>query len=96
MRMDLDGNVLEIPEGLMLNPAGYGVHSAVLIGRPDIIRRRAERLHEVTAALAHVAASGRAVVVASHDPHLVDAGHAVVLLREGRLWASRPNQTMPS
>lgn len=36
MRMDLDGNVLEIPEGLMLNPAGYGVHSAVLIGRPDM------------------------------------------------------------
>ena len=36
MRMDLDGTVLEIPEGLMLNPAGYGVHSAVLIGRPDV------------------------------------------------------------
>ena len=36
MRMDLDGNVLEIPEGLMLNPAGYGVHSSVLIGRPDM------------------------------------------------------------
>ncbi len=36
MRMDLDGNVLEIPEGMMLNPAGYGVHSAVLIGRPDM------------------------------------------------------------
>lgn len=36
MRMDLDGNVLEIPDGMMLNPAGYGVHSAVLIGRPDI------------------------------------------------------------
>ncbi len=36
MRMDLDGNVLEIPEGLMLNPAGYTVHSAVLIGRPDV------------------------------------------------------------
>jgi ribulose-5-phosphate 4-epimerase/fuculose-1-phosphate aldolase len=36
MRMTLDGEVLEIPEGLMLNPAGYGVHSAVLIGRPDM------------------------------------------------------------
>jgi len=36
MRMDLEGNVLEIPEGLMLNPAGFGVHSAVLIGRPDM------------------------------------------------------------
>ena len=36
MRMDLDGTVLEMPEGLMLNPAGYGVHSAVLIGRPDM------------------------------------------------------------
>lgn len=36
MRMELDGTVLEIPDGLMLNPAGYGVHSAVLIGRPDM------------------------------------------------------------
>jgi ribulose-5-phosphate 4-epimerase/fuculose-1-phosphate aldolase len=36
MRMTLDGEVLEIPEGLMLNPAGFGVHSAVLIGRPDM------------------------------------------------------------
>jgi ribulose-5-phosphate 4-epimerase/fuculose-1-phosphate aldolase len=36
MRMSLDGEVLEIPEGLMLNPAGYGVHSSVLIGRPDM------------------------------------------------------------
>jgi ribulose-5-phosphate 4-epimerase/fuculose-1-phosphate aldolase len=36
MRMDLDGNVLEIPEGLMVNPAGYTVHSAVLLGRPDL------------------------------------------------------------
>lgn len=36
MRMDLDGNVLEIPEGLMLNPAGYGVHSSVLIARPEM------------------------------------------------------------
>jgi ribulose-5-phosphate 4-epimerase/fuculose-1-phosphate aldolase len=36
MRMSLDGEVLEIPDGLMLNPAGYGVHSSVLIGRPDV------------------------------------------------------------
>jgi ribulose-5-phosphate 4-epimerase/fuculose-1-phosphate aldolase len=36
MRMDLDGTVLEMPEGLILNPAGYGVHSAVLVGRPDM------------------------------------------------------------
>lgn len=35
MRMDLAGNVLEIPDGLMLNPAAYAVHSAVLEGRPD-------------------------------------------------------------
>ena len=35
MRMTLDGEVLEIPDGLQLNPAGYGVHSSVLIGRPD-------------------------------------------------------------
>ncbi len=35
MRLDLEGNVLEIPDGLMLNPAGFGVHSAVLGGRPD-------------------------------------------------------------
>jgi ribulose-5-phosphate 4-epimerase/fuculose-1-phosphate aldolase len=36
MRLDLDGTVLENPTGAMLNPAGYGVHSAVLIGRPDM------------------------------------------------------------
>ena len=36
MRLDLDGTVLENPLGTMLNPAAYGVHSAVLIGRPDI------------------------------------------------------------
>ena len=35
MRMDLAGNVIEIPEGLMLNPAAFGVHSSVLEGRPD-------------------------------------------------------------
>jgi len=35
MRMDMAGNVLEIPEGLMLNPAAFGVHSAVLGGRAD-------------------------------------------------------------
>jgi len=36
MRMDLDGNVLEIPEGCMLNPAAFTVHSAVLLGRADV------------------------------------------------------------
>jgi ribulose-5-phosphate 4-epimerase/fuculose-1-phosphate aldolase len=36
MRLDLDGNVLEIPDGLSLNMPGFGVHSAVLIGRPDM------------------------------------------------------------
>ena len=35
MRMDLAGNVIEMPPGLMLNPAAYGVHSAVLGGRSD-------------------------------------------------------------
>lgn len=35
MRMDLAGNVLEMPEGLMLNPAAYAVHSAVLEGVPE-------------------------------------------------------------
>ncbi len=35
MRMDMEGNVLEIPDGFMLNPAAYAVHSAVLEGRPD-------------------------------------------------------------
>jgi len=35
MRMDLDGKVLEIPEGCGLNPAAFAVHSAVLSGRPD-------------------------------------------------------------
>lgn len=36
MRMDLDGNVLEMPQGCMLNPAAFTVHSAVLLGRPDV------------------------------------------------------------
>lgn len=36
MRMDLEGNVLEMPEGGFLNPAAFAVHSAVLAGRPDI------------------------------------------------------------
>ena len=35
MRMDLDGNVIEVPEGCGLNPAAFAVHSAVLSGRPD-------------------------------------------------------------
>ena len=35
MRMDMAGNVLEIPDGLSLNPAAYAVHSSVLEGRPD-------------------------------------------------------------
>lgn len=35
MRMDMEGNVLEIPDGLSLNQAAYAVHSAVLDGRPD-------------------------------------------------------------
>ena len=35
MRMDLEGNVLEIPDGCMLNPAAFAVHSAVLDGRAD-------------------------------------------------------------
>jgi ribulose-5-phosphate 4-epimerase/fuculose-1-phosphate aldolase len=35
MRMDLEGNVIEIPEGRFVNPAAYAVHSAVLAGRPD-------------------------------------------------------------
>ena len=36
MRMDLEGNVLEMPEGCMLNPAAFTVHSSVLIARPDV------------------------------------------------------------
>lgn len=36
MRLDLDGNVLEMPEGGMLNPAAFTVHSAVLLARPDV------------------------------------------------------------
>ncbi len=35
MRMDLEGNILDIPEGCFLNPAAFAVHSAVLGGRPD-------------------------------------------------------------
>jgi len=37
MRMDLDGNVISIPEGCGLNPAAFGVHSAVLGGREDVM-----------------------------------------------------------
>lgn len=37
MRMDLDGNVLDCPPGMALNPAAFGVHSAVLAGRQDAI-----------------------------------------------------------
>lgn len=36
MRMDLEGNVLEMPDGCMLNPAAFTVHSAVLLARPDV------------------------------------------------------------
>ncbi len=36
MRMSLEGEVLDNPLGLTLNPAAYGVHSAVLNGRPDM------------------------------------------------------------
>jgi ribulose-5-phosphate 4-epimerase/fuculose-1-phosphate aldolase len=37
MRMDLEGNVLDIPPGMALNPAAFGVHSAVLGGRQDAV-----------------------------------------------------------
>lgn len=40
---------------------------------------------DVIAALVHAATAGRAVVVASHDPHLLHAADVVVTLREGRL-----------
>ncbi len=36
MRIALDGSVLELQEGLTLNPAAYTVHSAVLAGRDDV------------------------------------------------------------
>lgn len=36
LRMDLDGTVLDNPGGWLLNPAAYGVHSAVLGGRADV------------------------------------------------------------
>lgn len=36
MRMDLDGNVLEIPEGCMVNPAASNIHTGLLAARPDI------------------------------------------------------------
>lgn len=35
MRMDLDGNVISVPEGCGLNPAAFAVHSAALLARPD-------------------------------------------------------------
>jgi ribulose-5-phosphate 4-epimerase/fuculose-1-phosphate aldolase len=37
MRMDLDGKVLDIPSGATLNPAAFGVHSAVLAARQDAV-----------------------------------------------------------
>lgn len=60
------------------------VEPAVLFADEPTAELDRHHADEVIAALAQVAASGRAVVVASHDPHLVDAGHVVVLLREGR------------
>ena len=35
MRVDFDGNVLS-PEGAMMNPAAFTIHSGVLAGRPDV------------------------------------------------------------
>jgi ribulose-5-phosphate 4-epimerase/fuculose-1-phosphate aldolase len=35
MRVDLEGNILS-PEGAMMNPAAYTIHSGVLEGRPDV------------------------------------------------------------
>ena len=60
------------------------VEPAVLFADEPTAELDRHHADEVIAALAQVAASGRAVVVASHDPHLVDVGHVIVLLREGR------------
>lgn len=35
MRMDLAGNVIDLPPGCGVNPAAFAVHGAVLSGRPD-------------------------------------------------------------
>ena len=35
MRMDLAGNVIDLPAGCGVNPAAFAVHGAVLSGRPD-------------------------------------------------------------
>jgi ribulose-5-phosphate 4-epimerase/fuculose-1-phosphate aldolase len=36
VKLDLDGNIKEDPEGLGVNAAGYTIHSAVLMGREDV------------------------------------------------------------
>lgn len=36
MRMDLDGNVLQTPDGCAVNRAAFTIHSAVLGGRSDV------------------------------------------------------------
>ncbi len=36
VRVDLEGRVLDDPEGLGINPAGFTIHSAVHAARPDV------------------------------------------------------------
>lgn len=43
MRLSIEGEVLDNPQGWALNPAAYTVHSAVLMARPDV--RSAIHLH---------------------------------------------------
>ncbi len=60
------------------------VEPAVLFADEPTAELDRHHADEVIAALVQVAASGRAVVVASHDPSMVEAAHAVLHLREGR------------
>lgn len=61
-------------------------------GEPDVLfadepTASLDRHHgaEVIAALVHAAGTGRAVVVASHDPHLIEVADVCITLHEGRL-----------
>jgi ABC-type lipoprotein export system ATPase subunit len=60
------------------------VEPAVLFADEPTAELDRHHADHVIAALVQVAAAGRAVVVASHDPSMVDAAHVVVRLREGR------------
>jgi putative ABC transport system ATP-binding protein len=64
------------------------VEPAVLFADEPTAELDRHHADEVIAALVQVANSGRAVVVASHDPSMLSAAHVVLRLREGRMEPS--------